>query len=96
MEPQPYALSMQKEMISEIEAAEPKYLVFVNIQASWILKKDSKRLIHEWFNTYSRQYYDMVGVVDIEDDETRYIWNKDQQGYKLKSPAWMSIYRKKD
>lgn len=36
MENQPYALKMQKEMIGEIEAAKPRYLVFVNIFTSWL------------------------------------------------------------
>ena len=37
MEMQPLALQMQKEMIAEIEAAKPKYIVFAKFRCSWLL-----------------------------------------------------------
>ena len=36
VEKQPYARQFQKQMIAEVEAAHPKYVVFVNLKASWL------------------------------------------------------------
>jgi hypothetical protein len=82
MENHSHALTMQREMIREIESAQPKYLVFVNIQASWLVRSDSNRFIFTWFNNYERQHYDRVGVMDIlSHTETKYQWDEDSYGY---------------
>ena len=95
MELHPYALTMQKEMISEIESAKPKYLIFVNIQASWLVKKDSERLISRWFKDYSRNHYELAGIVDIDLDGTTYRWDRDVIGYRVQSRSSLSIFRRK-
>ena len=43
MELQPYAPAMQREMIKEIEAAAPRFLVFVSATSSWIVRPGSDR-----------------------------------------------------
>ena len=58
MEPQSYALSMQQEMIREIELAGPKYLVSVQIPSSWLGRPDSEALIFAWANEYLKEHYD--------------------------------------
>ncbi len=56
MEDQPLAASMQREMASEIEAAAPRYLVYVNDSRSWMYTKRSDTWILEWFERYSEGY----------------------------------------
>ena len=76
MEPQPYALDMQREMISQIEANKPKYIVFVNIFHSWIVWPDSKRLIFDWVGSYVLSHYRQVGLVEIlYPEQTLYHWD---------------------
>src|SRR5207249_9230878 len=65
MEPQPFAATMQKEMIREIEAAHPRFLVFSWVDVSWLKQPHSDEGIVEWGRAYVRQCYDPVGVVDI-------------------------------
>jgi hypothetical protein len=65
MEPQPYALRMQEEMIYEIEQANPDYVVFVRVPASWLQYSDSKTLILDWFPKYQKQRLRLVGLVEI-------------------------------
>lgn len=65
MEPQRYARQMQSEMIREIEAARPEYLVFVGIRGSWLQRADSDTLIFDWFTEYSAQNFQMTGLVNI-------------------------------
>jgi hypothetical protein len=55
---------MQQEMIGEIEAARPKFLVFVDIPTSWLRRTSSDMLIFDWYARY-REHYDLVGIIDI-------------------------------
>ena len=65
MEPQPYAKKMQEEMIREIEASQPAYMVFVDVRTSWLVRPESVRLIFDWFRRYSTEFYDCVEAVEI-------------------------------
>lgn len=97
MENQPYAEKMQMEMISEIGAAHPKYIVDVNVAKSWLATPSSPRLILEWKDSYLHKYYLQVGVVDIVDSETtRYLWDDAATGYSPVSGAYVRVYKRKD
>ena len=48
MEPQKYARRMQEEMIREIEQRNPKYLVSVVMNDSWLQRPGSDPLIFTW------------------------------------------------
>jgi hypothetical protein len=65
MEPQKYARQMQEEMIREIEAARPRYLISVAIDDSWFRHSESDQLIFTWANDYVSQHYNVVGLVNI-------------------------------
>lgn len=65
MEPQKYARQMQEEMIGEIEAANPKYLISVVMNDSWLERPQSDRLIFTWANEYTAQNYAAAGFVNI-------------------------------
>jgi len=92
-----YALQMQKEMIQEIEQARPRFLVFVNVLASWVHQPDSKTLIFDWFRKYQSKYYQQVGVVDIiSNTSTVYLWNEQSVGYTPKSEYWISVFKRKN
>lgn len=64
MEPQSYARRMQEEMIREIEAVRPKYLVSISLPVSWMRQATSDGMIFDWANDYINRYYDLVGLVD--------------------------------
>ena len=65
MELHDYAVEMQKEMISEIESANPKYLVYVRVSASWLVRPGSVEMIFKWFDSYRSEYYELVGIAEI-------------------------------
>lgn len=69
MEPHAYALQMQREMIREVEAARPKYLVAVRVSTSWAARSNSETLIYDWFGNYSTQHFAIVGAVNIVSSE---------------------------
>jgi hypothetical protein len=74
MEPQKYAHQMQQEMIREIEAARPKYLVSVAMGYSWLRRPDSEPAIFTWANEYMAQNYTAAGFVNIRPTETDYFF----------------------
>ena len=95
MEPHPYAERMQEEMIREIEASRPAYLVFADIETSWLLRPESPRLIFDWFLRYSSEFYDCVGVIDIiSHNLTEYYWDEAAKGYQPSSPS-VYVYKRK-
>jgi hypothetical protein len=96
MEAQPFAASMQREMIREVEAARPKYLVYVNLRASWLTTPASDRTLGAWFEHYVRGF-ERVGVADIiSRDVTRYRWDEAARDYTPESPLWVAVLRRKD
>ena len=93
MEKQAYALRMHKEMIREIEAARPEYVVFVLVSSSWAAKKNSETLVLRWAQQYCRKYFDTVGVADIVWPKyTAYYWGRDAAEYVPRSPNDYTIF----
>ena len=74
MEPQKYARQMQQEMIRDIEAARPKYLVSIAMEYSWLRRSDSDPAIFTWANDYMAQNYTAAGFVNIKPTETDYFF----------------------
>ena len=94
MELQPYASAMQREMIKEIEAAAPRFLVFVSATRSWIARPGSDQTIFGWFEAYQRGFT-RVGVVDIPpQQETVYRWGDAAAGYAPRSDVWLMVFER--
>jgi hypothetical protein len=97
MEEHKYALGMQKEMIREIEAARPEYMVYVNIRTSWIPWTRSESLIVTWARQYLDQQYDLKGVVEIpESGETKYFWDEEAISCQPGSHDFIEIFKRKE
>jgi hypothetical protein len=96
MEPQPYAKTMQQEMIREIEAAHPRYVVFSTVDVSWLALPQSDQGIIQWGRDYVRQCYDPVGLMDIFSvDETHVAWDDEVKTYTPVSPNLLYTFRRK-
>ena len=96
MENHPYAGSMQAQMIREIEASKPKYVVVVNVFESWMVQAASVKSVLEWLEQYVRNQYDQVGVVDILDgNTTHYFWADKAKGYAPVSGTYMTVHKRK-
>jgi hypothetical protein len=74
MEPQEYAHQMQQEIIHEIEAARPMYLISVAMTYSWLRRPDSDQAIFNWANEYMTQNYAAAGFVNITPTESHYFF----------------------
>ena len=78
MEPQPFALEMQKEMIREMEAAEPQFIVMVEFEFSWLRRRNSYPLILDWTSSYLPNRYHAVAVLDyISPTQIEEAWGPD-------------------
>lgn len=60
MELHPYAAKMQEDMITQIEKAQPAYVVFVNNPYSWLARPESEKKLLDWWPRYWEQHYALV------------------------------------
>lgn len=64
MELHPYAAKMQDDMIAQIEAARPAYVVFVSNPLSWLAQPDSEKKLLNWWPRYWEQNYTLVQTLN--------------------------------
>jgi hypothetical protein len=96
MESQPYALTMQEDLIREVTADAPEFVVEVAELTSWQRDEESPTRIFDWWETYRAQYH-LVGVADvITREHTEYRWDAAAEGYQQKSNHYLSVYRRTD
>lgn len=96
MEPQRYASRMQDEMMEQIEAAHPRYLVFAQIKSSWAADPSSDRRILDWVERYARKCYYRVGIADIfSEDKTAFVWDLNVRDYRPLSENLVFTFRRR-
>jgi len=64
MEPQPFALQMQLDMIHDLESRRPEFVVFAQNILSTGIRPDSNLTIYHWWDDYKTNYT-LVGMTDI-------------------------------
>jgi hypothetical protein len=77
METHPYATQMQREIISEIEAKKPEYLVYVDEPRSWLRQPASQPLLDTWWQSYWTTNLDLVQTMDITAPDNSSVQNAD-------------------
>ncbi len=76
MESQRFADKMRQDMIHEIEAGKPEYVIFVNVPTSWLPRPNSNREIFDWASAYAQTNLLPIGLIDIPvGQETTYTWD---------------------
>jgi hypothetical protein len=95
MEPQPFARQMQEEMINEIEAGAPEFIVFASMDSSWSATPASDKQIFDWWLSY-RTNYTVVGLADISPANVRYVFGADTVArYDKMMTNGLAVYRRK-
>jgi hypothetical protein len=64
MEPQPYALKMQNDVIRDLETTRPEYIVDVDVSTSWLVRDNSNTRILDWWENYQTQHYDLAETIN--------------------------------
>lgn len=96
MESQPYALSMQDELIRDLETSRPEYVIMVKTQASWLRMPNSPQRIFEWWNEYNPRHYKMVGLANIYADLPPNLKWGEVDDYSIKSTSAIMVYKRTD
>ena len=63
-EEQPYAASMQQELISEIETARPDYMVLIQ---DWLIHPRTYPALFRWYGRYITENYRLISVMRVND-----------------------------
>jgi 4-amino-4-deoxy-L-arabinose transferase-like glycosyltransferase len=96
VEPQPFALRMQDDMIAELERNAPAYVVRFPIVETLSLGAQSPPRIFDWWADYGPKHYQLVGIADIlEDGSAEYRWDAAAEAYRPQSLYHLAVYRRK-
>ncbi|MEZ4909903.1 MAG: glycosyltransferase family 39 protein [Saprospiraceae bacterium] len=94
MEPHPKNVEMQQEVIQEISKNNPEYIVYVNMQFSWLRRPDSPTQLMDWAQDYISKYYTMVGIADVVREGTKYYWDKDVIGKQPEGEQHIIVFKR--
>jgi len=95
MEEQKYALKMQRQMIAEIEAARPTYIIYAKMSRSWLWRPKSEVMIFDWFAQYLKEYK-QVGFADmLSNEQTVYRFGDEATSYSPRSSDYIAVYKRK-
>ena len=96
MENQPYAAAMQHQMMGEIEAAKPAYIIMVANRYSWLLKDSSDTDLLEWAQKYLAGHYERVGIVDDTPGKPGVeLWGAEAKNYHGSLSQFLDVYQRK-
>ena len=101
LEDQPYALEMQKQMITEIEQAAPRFLVSFMAPTSWTdgssRNNDQEKMkFFEWMDRYSRTEYTLIGVLEpLKDGGYISLWDDAARQYRPQSGQLVGVFERK-
>jgi hypothetical protein len=95
MQPHQYALPMQKEMMEQVEAAKPAFLLVVYVDSSWTFSKSSDLTMMDWLKNYEAKYYDVAGMTWIMPDRTEYVWGPEATTRRFDTNLRVAIMKRK-
>ena len=95
VEPQPYALRMQDEMIAQLERNQPAYVVRFPIVETLSLGAAEPAKIFQWWSEHGAQHYRLAAIADIlEDGSSVYRWDEAAETYQPRSLYHLAVYRR--
>jgi hypothetical protein len=96
MEPQPFALRMQEELIAHVEKSEPPFLVLAAVSTSWLRRPESEKKLFLWLGGYLNDYYQPVIVADIYSDTTLWLVDEEAESFTPKrGSSQLVVYKRK-
>jgi hypothetical protein len=90
IEPHRYAARMQQEMMEEVEAANPKFLVDANVPYAL------PALVQEWLDRYTSRDFETVGFVTIRTGERGvFHWETNADAVRPDSDVYVTLWKRK-
>lgn len=93
VEDQPYGRVMQAEMIREVEAVQPLFVVYVLSRDSWDTRAGADTYIFDWTDAYLKNHYSLVGVADGGNHDL-YRWGDEAMNYRPRRKEFVAVYRR--
>ena len=95
MQTHEFALGMQKDMIREVEASKPLFMITVYVDSSWLISKSSDLTMMDWIKNYASKYYDLVGITWIMPDRSECVWGPDTKTRRFDTDLRVVIMQRK-
>lgn len=97
LEPQPDARSMQEEMMREVAASRPAFVVSVRVPTSWVRRDDSDARVLDEMASFLRDDYAPCGVVVADaDGRSRTLWESDAASVRGSDGVLAVVLRRRD
>ena len=94
-ERQPLAAGMQQELIQDVTATRPLYVVLVDAAPSWVSSLYPDTRVVTWANTFVSTCYDRVGLVDIDPaGPATILWDSAVAGYRPRFTSRVTVFRR--
>ncbi len=92
MEEQPFAQTMQDEMMAQVERAQPEAAVFVQDNLSWLAGPETQKRVIDWWQSYAVSNMNMMSIVKLQEvrDES------DPQRNEAEAENHLLVYQRKD
>jgi uncharacterized membrane protein YhaH (DUF805 family) len=96
VQPHPWAERMQAEMIERLEAAQPRFVVFVNMGISWRPRPGVPNHVTEWYRARVPGRYAQVGQINIYSEQrTESVWGPRAARAPRAPQAFISVWELK-
>lgn len=97
MEPHPFAVQMQDDMIAQLERERPRFLVLVNVDTSWSRRADSSLKLLDWAAHTVDASYRPIGLVEMmQDGPSRSVWGDAAASATPRSRAYVAVFERRD
>jgi hypothetical protein len=96
MEEQPLALAMQEEMIREVQASRPAYVVWVKTETSWLVRPGSEQRLFQWAEGFVNGYGLCGQAVPEGQGETAILWDAASRERPLSDGTTLVVLRRRD
>jgi len=94
--PGQFAPAMQREMMHDIETAQPLYLIDVHVPTSWAITMNSGLEIIQWSSDYARQHYDLAGKIVLgAGTNADYLWGPEAATRETNAWMYVSVLKRK-
>jgi hypothetical protein len=96
MEAHGFSAALQRDMIGQIERAQPRFMVLVNVDTSWTMQPDSSPLLLEWAARTVDLDYEPIASADIVPGEaTVYRWGAEARDVQPRSRFYVVLFRRR-
>lgn len=90
------AKKWREEVRKDVEAAKPRFIVFVNHPFSWSFPQGSDQELFKWGYSYMIENYDIVGIADIVPNARPiFVWDAAANTYKPKGEKYILVFKRK-